>query len=100
MPYAHVLRDMARREAFRDTELLRRSYLAVARNTTLPMNLRHQAQLQLNAMDSKTRPSVIKNRCTLTGRGRGVLSKWGLCRFQFKKKAMAGELPGVKKASW
>jgi small subunit ribosomal protein S14 len=80
MPKIHVLRDIAHRQAFKDAELLRRSYLYVARNTTLPSNVRHQAQLQLANMEGETRPSIIKNRCTLTGKGRGVLGRWGLCR--------------------
>jgi small subunit ribosomal protein S14 len=80
MPKIHVLRDIAHRQAFKDTELVRRSYLYVARNTTLPANVRLQAQLKLTNMDGATRPSIIKNRCTLTGKGRGVLGKWGLCR--------------------
>ncbi|KIM27617.1 hypothetical protein M408DRAFT_330039 [Serendipita vermifera MAFF 305830] len=100
MPNVQVLRDVSRRHAFASTELLRRSYLFVARNTTLPANVRLQAQLQLTNMPGNTRPSVVKNRCTLTGKGRGVLSKWGLCRYQFKQRAMAGQLPGVQKASW
>ncbi|PVG04178.1 glucocorticoid receptor-like (DNA-binding domain) [Serendipita vermifera] len=100
MPKIHVLRDIAHRAAFKDAELLRRSYLYVARNTTLPSHVRHQAQLQLANMDGATRPSIIKNRCTLTGKGRGVLGRWGLCRYQFKARAMAGQLPGVQKASW
>lgn len=80
MPNVQVLRDVSRRHAFASSELLRRSYLFVARNTTLPVNVRLQAQLELGAMPGNTRPSVVKNRCTITGKGRGVLSKWGLCR--------------------
>jgi small subunit ribosomal protein S14 len=80
MPNVRVLRDVSRRHGFASTEMLRRSYLFVARNTTLPANVRLQAQLRLTNLPSNTRPSVVKNRCTLTGKGRGVLSKWGLCR--------------------
>ncbi|KAG8787614.1 40S ribosomal protein mrp2, mitochondrial, partial [Serendipita sp. 398] len=80
MPQIRVLRDIARRNAFRDVETQRRSLLYVARNTTLPQSLRLQAQMQLTTMDSKTRPSAIKNRCTVSGKGRGVLGRWGLCR--------------------
>src|SRR5258706_11290877 len=80
MGYIYVLRDMANRKAFRDYELLRRSYLYVARNTQLPPHVRNQAQLQLAKFDHKTQPTRIKNRCTMTGRGRGVIGKFGLCR--------------------
>lgn len=48
--------------------------------------VRHQAQLALASKQifpNKTRPTEVKERCTETGRGRGVLSRglpFGLCR--------------------
>ncbi len=41
-----------------------------------------------------------RNRCRLCGRSRGYIRYFGLCRLCFRKLAMKGELPGVKKASW
>lgn len=40
------------------------------------------------------------NRCSLCGRPRGYLRKFGMCRICFRELASKGELPGVKKASW
>ncbi|MFH1905211.1 MAG: type Z 30S ribosomal protein S14 [bacterium] len=40
------------------------------------------------------------NRCSLCGRQRGYLRKFGLCRICFRKLALSGKLPGVIKASW
>jgi small subunit ribosomal protein S14 len=45
----------------------------------------------------KTRP---RNRCFRCGRPRGYLRKFNLCRICFRKLALAGEIPGVIKASW
>ena len=42
----------------------------------------------------------IKNRCKLTGRPRGYMGKFGLCRNQFRQMASDGKIPGVTKASW
>ncbi|CCM01689.1 uncharacterized protein FIBRA_03753 [Fibroporia radiculosa] len=100
MPNARVLRDIKARNGVKVNEIARRAYLYVARNQTLPPQVRYQAQLQLNTFGKYTRPSTVKNRCTESGRGRGVMSEFGLCRYQFRLKALAGELPGVKKASW
>lgn len=75
-----VLRDIKRRKAVQVTEVIRRAYLYVARNQTLPPQVRHQAQLQLNTFAKDSRPTAVKNRCTVTGRGRGVMSEFGLCR--------------------
>jgi len=40
------------------------------------------------------------NRCPLCGRSRGYLRKFKMCRICFRKLALAGEIPGVIKASW
>ncbi len=42
----------------------------------------------------------VHNRCQLTGRPRGYMRQFGLCRNQFRELALAGRIPGVKKASW
>ncbi|KAF8264438.1 hypothetical protein EI94DRAFT_1772660 [Lactarius quietus] len=99
-PNIRVLRDIKARQGVVDNEIARRAYLYVARNQTLPAQVRYRAQLQLNTFGRYTRPTTVKNRCTVTGRGRGVIGEFGLCRFQFRMKALAGELPGVHKASW
>ncbi|MEM9201000.1 MAG: type Z 30S ribosomal protein S14 [Actinomycetota bacterium] len=39
-------------------------------------------------------------RCAKCGRPRAVYRKFGLCRICLREMAHAGELPGVKKASW
>lgn len=41
-----------------------------------------------------------RNRCFRCGRPRGFLRKFNLCRICFRKLALAGEIPGVTKASW
>jgi small subunit ribosomal protein S14 len=41
-----------------------------------------------------------RNRCFRCGRPRGYLRKFGLCRICFRLLALAGEIPGVVKASW
>ncbi|KAG2146650.1 hypothetical protein DEU56DRAFT_785647 [Suillus clintonianus] len=100
MPNARVLRDIKARNVVKASEVLRRAYLYVARNETLSPQVRHQAQLQLNTFGKYTRPTTVKNRCTESGRGRGIISEFGLCRYQFRLKALKLELPGVRKASW
>ncbi len=42
----------------------------------------------------------LRNRCSLCGRSRGYMRKFGLCRLCFRERANKGELPGVIKASW
>jgi small subunit ribosomal protein S14 len=40
------------------------------------------------------------NRCQRCGRPRGYMRRFGLCRICFREMALAGEIPGVVKASW
>jgi small subunit ribosomal protein S14 len=42
----------------------------------------------------------LHNRCRLTGRPRGYMRKFGICRVVFREMASAGKIPGVTKASW
>ncbi len=39
-------------------------------------------------------------RCERCGRPRAVYRKFKLCRVCFRQMAHAGELPGIRKASW
>ena len=39
-------------------------------------------------------------RCRLCGRPHSVLRKYGVCRICFRELAYAGQIPGVRKASW
>jgi small subunit ribosomal protein S14 len=41
-----------------------------------------------------------RNRCRLCGRPRAYIRKFGLCRICFRKFALEGHIPGVKKSSW
>ena len=41
-----------------------------------------------------------KNRCQLTGRPKGYMRYFGMCRNIFRDMALDGKIPGVRKASW
>lgn len=40
------------------------------------------------------------NRCQLCGRPRAFMRLFKMCRMCFRKHALEGQLPGVKKTSW
>jgi small subunit ribosomal protein S14 len=40
------------------------------------------------------------SRCRLCGRSRGYIRKFGLCRICFRRFALVGQIPGVRKSSW
>jgi small subunit ribosomal protein S14 len=41
-----------------------------------------------------------KNRCSISGRPRAYIRKFGLSRITFRELALHGQIPGVTKASW
>lgn len=41
-----------------------------------------------------------RNRCRLCGRPRAYMGDFMMCRLCFRKLALQGMLPGVRKASW
>ncbi len=40
------------------------------------------------------------NRCSLCGRNRAFLRRYGICRICLRNLANAGEIPGMTKSSW
>ncbi|TAM90218.1 MAG: 30S ribosomal protein S14 [Candidimonas sp.] len=61
---------------------------------------RYQARLQLQQLPRNANPTRQRRRCIVTGRSRGVFSKFGLTRHKLREMAMRGEIPGMTKASW
>ena len=61
---------------------------------------RAEARAKLQQLPRNASPSRQRNRCSLTGRPRGVFRKFGLCRNKLREIAMRGEVPGMTKASW
>lgn len=56
------------------------------------------AALQKLPRDSS--PTRQHNRCSVTGRPRGYVSKFKVSRIVFRRLAHQGQIPGVKKSSW
>jgi small subunit ribosomal protein S14 len=54
----------------------------------------------LDKLPKNASPVRLRNRCELTGRPRGYIRKFGICRIKFRDMALDGKIPGVKKASW
>ena len=56
--------------------------------------------LALDKLPRNASPVRLKNRCKLTGRPKGYMGKFGVCRNVFREMASNGKIPGVTKASW
>jgi small subunit ribosomal protein S14 len=78
----------------------RAELFATINNVNLSDEQRMDARLKLQQLPRNSSPSRQRNRCSLTGRPRGVFRKFGLCRNKLRDIAMRGEVPGMTKASW
>ncbi len=54
----------------------------------------------LQKLPKNASPVRLHNRCKLTGRPKGYMRTFGISRINFREMALAGLIPGVKKASW
>jgi len=96
---ALINREKKRRATVKKYAAKRTEILAAIANTELSEEERFAARLKLQALPRNASPVRLRNRCALTGRPRGVFSKFGLVRTKVREFAMRGEIPGVVKAS-
>jgi small subunit ribosomal protein S14 len=54
----------------------------------------------LQKLPRNASPTRVRNRCNITGRSRGYISKYGVSRIKFRELALEGKIPGIRKASW
>ncbi|MFN3202390.1 MAG: 30S ribosomal protein S14 [Bradymonadia bacterium] len=59
-----------------------------------------EAVMALQKLPRDSSATRVRNRCNLTGRPRAYYRKFGLSRIALRELALAGEIPGVVKASW
>ncbi len=97
---AVVNRDKKRRKTVAKFAAKRADLLAIVNNLKLSDEERAEARARFQALPRNSSPVRLRNRCTLTGRPRGVYSKFGLSRSKLRDIAMRGEIPGMTKASW
>jgi len=78
----------------------REALIAIIENSKVSDEDRFAARLKLQQLPRNANPTRLRSRCSLTGRPRGVFSKFGLGRNKLREYAMRGEIPGIVKASW
>jgi len=54
----------------------------------------------LQKLPRNASPVRLRNRCKITGKPRGYIRQFGVCRNMFRQMALDGKIPGVTKASW
>jgi small subunit ribosomal protein S14 len=95
-----INREKKRADTVKKFAAKRAAIKAVIANIKSSDEERYEAMQALAALPRNASPVRQRNRCQLTGRPRGVFSKFGLARTKVREFAMKGEIPGIVKASW
>jgi len=75
--------------------------LLVAKFADLRKQLKDEGRWdELDKLPRNSSPIRLHNRCRLTGRPKGYMRDFGICRVKFRQMANEGKIPGVTKASW
>jgi small subunit ribosomal protein S14 len=93
-------RELKRRETVKKFAAKRAALEAIINDEKATPEERRDARLKFQALPRNSSPVRLRNRCALTGRPRGVFSKFGIGRSKLRDLMMSGQVPGVTKASW
>jgi small subunit ribosomal protein S14 len=73
----------------------------VAKYADLRKKLKEEGNYEeLDKLPRNASPVRLHNRCRLTGRPKGFIRQFGICRVKFREMALDGKIPGITKASW
>ncbi|BCL74279.1 30S ribosomal protein S14 [Jeongeupia sp. HS-3] len=97
---ALIKREEKRRAVVEKFAAKRNALVAIINDANASEEDQFQARLKLQQLPRNSSKVRLHNRCALTGRPRGVYSKFGLGRNKLRELAMKGEIPGMVKASW
>jgi small subunit ribosomal protein S14 len=93
-------REIKRRDTVKKFAAKRDALNATINDQKVSAEERREARMKLQALPRNSSPVRLRNRCALTGRPRGVFSKFGIGRSKLRDLMMSGQVPGVTKASW
>ena len=93
-------REIKRRATVKKFAAKRAALEAIINDEKATHEERNAARLKFQALPRNSSPVRLRNRCALTGRPRGVFSKFGIGRSKLRDLMMSGQVPGVTKASW
>ncbi|HXX63514.1 MAG TPA: 30S ribosomal protein S14 [Bacteroidota bacterium] len=73
----------------------------VAKYAAIRKELREKGDFAgLQKLPRNSSPTRLHSRCSVTGRPRAFMRRFGISRIAFRELALEGKIPGVTKASW
>ncbi len=101
MPKTSAIERNKKRQKLADKFAAKRAELkAVLVNPATTDDEFYAAQKKLQKLPRNSSKARIRNRCSLSGRPRGFIRKFGVSRITLRELALSGKIPGVTKSSW
>ena len=95
-----MIRREKKRERLQRSKARRAELRAIINDPEQDLDAKFAAQKKLESMPRDSSAVRLTHRCAITGRAHGVYSKFGLGRNELRRRAQAGEVPGLVMASW
>lgn len=95
-----LYKDKKRRVLYKNFE--EKKYILNYFNNNLKLNtaIREKAYKKKIKFPRNSSNTRARNRCVITNRPRAVYKKFKFSRLIFRKLALQGEIPGIKKITW
>ncbi|HYC99881.1 MAG TPA: 30S ribosomal protein S14 [Phycisphaerales bacterium] len=101
MPKTSAIERNKKRQKLADKFAAKRAELkAVLANPATTDEEFYAAQKKLQKLPRNSAKERIRNRCSLSGRPRGFIRRFGVSRITLRELALSGKIPGVTKSSW
>ena len=95
-----IVKNNKRRQKAFKYKALRAKLRKKVSNLKLSEEERHSAGIALQKLPKDSSLTRVVRRCSISGRCRGNLRRFGLSRLMFRQLAHQGKIPGVTKSSW
>ena len=95
-----IQKNMNRKTLIERLHKKRLSIKKLLKNKEMSFEERIKTQIKIDSMPRNSSKIRFRNRCFLSGRPRGIYSKFNLSRIAIRDLAGKGQIPGLTKASW
>tara|TARA_B100001996_G_scaffold186691_1_gene142818 strand:+ start:209 stop:514 length:306 start_codon:yes stop_codon:yes gene_type:complete len=95
-----IQKNMNRKNLIERLHKKRLSIKKLLKNKEMSIEERIKTQIKIDSMPRNSSKIRFRNRCFLSGRPRGIYSKFNLSRIAIRDLAGKGQIPGLTKASW
>ena len=95
-----IQREIKREKIVKRHDQKRSKLQAIIKDPSLDDEARWDAAMKLQKLPRNSSPVRLRNRCSMTGRPRANLRKFGISRGMLRHYAMFGQVPGLRKSSW